>query len=354
MDIARLRLLNQHLTRPVSHSPADVVAWLCAVQAQDYTGAKWALGLRCRGATDEVVERAFSDGAILRTHALRPTWHFVTPADIRWLLALTGPRIEAVSARRYRELGLDQAVFARSNGVLARALEGGKQLTREEARSALRQAGVAVDDGARLAYLLSRAELDGIMCSGPRRGKQFTYALLDERVSSTKTLGRDAGLAELARRYFASRGPATLQDFAWWSGLAAADARAGVEMVESSLRRETADGRTYFFVGDQKPGDDASPAAYLLPTYDEFLIGYTDRRASIGTGDAAKIAHGPTYHPTVVVDGRVVGTWKRSANRGAVVVDADFFVPPTEAERQAVTAAAQRYGAFLGMPAVLA
>ena len=161
--------------------PADVVGWLAAVQAQDYAGAKWALGLRLQGATDDEVERAFADGAVLRTHLMRPTWHFVTPADIRWLLALTAPRVHAANAFMYRKLELDSRRFQESRAALTRALRGDEHLTRDELRGVLQKAGVAADDGMRLAYLMMHAELDGVVCSGARRGKQFTYALMDAR-----------------------------------------------------------------------------------------------------------------------------------------------------------------------------
>jgi hypothetical protein len=180
-DIAHQRLINQHIAAAPFEKPSDVVNWLVAVQAQDYFGAKWALGLRLQDAHDAEIDRAFNAGSILRTHVMRPTWHFVMPTDIRWLLALTAPRVHAVNAHRYRELELDDATLKRSRKVLTKALQGEKQLTRDELRDALQAAKIAAD-GQRLAYIVMAAELDGLICSGARRGKQFTYALLDERV----------------------------------------------------------------------------------------------------------------------------------------------------------------------------
>ena len=246
-DIAQQRLHNQHITHRTFGKPGDVVEWLGAVQAQDFAAAKWAVGLRSCGMTDDDVEQAFADGAILRTHVMRPTWHFVSPADIRWILALTAPRVNAVNASWYRRLELDDALFSWSNAVLAKALQGGKQLIRAELVSVLKLAGIATDDLLRFTAIMMRAELDGIVCSGARRGRQFTYALLDERAPQARMLDRDEALAELARRYFTSHGPATLQDFVWWSGLTGADARAGLEMVTSQLMREVVDGQVYWF-----------------------------------------------------------------------------------------------------------
>ena len=226
MKIAWARLHCQRLAAGRLTRPADVVGWLGAVQAQEYPFAKWGLALRMRRATDASVERAFTAGAILRTHVLRPTWHFVTPADIRWLLALTAPRVRAAVAYYDRQLGITPAVTTRANRAVARALSGGAELTRAELKAVLAGAGVAVEGTQRLAHVIMHAELDAVICSGARRGKQFTYALLDERALTPRMPSRDESLAELARRYFSRHGPAQLRDFAWWSGLASADARA--------------------------------------------------------------------------------------------------------------------------------
>jgi hypothetical protein len=225
-DMASQRLAQQLLTESALDRPEDVVGWLGAVQAQEYAGAKWGIGLRTRGLSDGLLDRAFDEGRLLRTHLLRPTWHFVTPADIRWLLALTGPRVHAHNAHRYRELGLEASTLARSHDVLAAALAGGRWLTRPELAAVLEGAGLSAE-GQRMPYLLMHAELEGVICSGPRRGKQFTYALLDERVPAAPVLDQDAALAELARRYLRTRGPATVHDFAWWSGLTVTAIRQG-------------------------------------------------------------------------------------------------------------------------------
>src|SRR6266568_4837740 len=243
LNIAHQRLHNQFIAQQAFEKADDVVRWLGAVQAQDYAAAKWALGLRMQNSTDDLIEQAFTDGTILRTHVMRPTWHFVLPADIRWMLALTAPRVLATIAYYDRTLELDDAVFSQSNAVLAKALQGGKQLTRAELFSELQQAGIATDNLQRIGHILMHAELDGIICSGARRGKQFSYALLDERAPQARTLDCEEALAEFARRYFTSRGPATLQDFVWWSGLTVADARAGLEMVKPQLVHAVVDGQ---------------------------------------------------------------------------------------------------------------
>jgi hypothetical protein len=280
LDITHTRLRNQRLSAGRFAGPEDVVRWLGAVQAQDYAGAKWALGLRMQRARDADIEAAFSDGRILRTHIMRPTWHFVAPEDIRWMLALTAPRVSAAMAPYNRRLELDATVFRRSQRAMVRALRGGRQLTRQELKVVLVQAGVHADGVQRLAHIVMQAELDAVICSGPRRGKQFTYALLDERVPMVRVRSRDDSLTELARRYFTSHGPAQLHDFAWWSGLSIADARAGLAAVDRELARETIDGRTYWFRSSGRTV--ATPrAAYLLPLFDEYLIAYKDRSAAL-------------------------------------------------------------------------
>src|SRR5688572_30267270 len=248
LDISRYRLHNQFLSQTNLTEPSQVVECLGAVQSQDYAGAKWALAQRLKDSpTDAAIEKAFNEGKILRTHVMRPTWHFVTPADIRWMLALTGPRVHMANGFIYRQQELDPATIKKGYTVLEKALQGNQHLTREELGSALEQAGIKNAKGIRLGYIVMSAELDGIICSGPPRGKQFTYALLEERAPKVKNWTREGSLAELTRRYFATRGPATLHDFTWWSGLTMADAQRGIEEVKSQFVSEMIDRKTYWF-----------------------------------------------------------------------------------------------------------
>lgn len=353
-DIVHQRLLNQHIAGTPFEKPADVVQWMGAVQAQDYAAAKWALGLRLQSATDAAIDQALANGTILRTHVMRPTWHFVSPADIRWLLALTAPRIKAMNAYYSRRLGLDDATFTRSNAALAKALQGGKQLTRLELVPMLQQVGITTENLG-FVYMIMRAELDGLICSGARRGKQFTYALLDERVPQVKMLEREEALAEFARRYFTSHGPATLQDFVWWSGLPVADARAALEMLTSQLIHEVIDGQTYWFatsVPPVLPAKDLSQTAYLLPYFDEYTVGYTDRSAVFDPSHTHKLdsRDNNLLSNTIVLGGQVIGTWKRTIKKDAVIITPNLFTPLNKDETCAFAAAANRYGAFLGLP----
>jgi hypothetical protein len=351
LNIAYQRLHNQLITQQKFEKVDDVVRWLCAVQSQNYAAAKWALGLRMQKATDEIVEQAFNDGSILRTHILRPTWHFVLPADIRWMLALTAPRVITASAYYYRTLGLDDTVFKQCNSAMAKALQGGKHLTRTELASVLQQAGIATDNLQRIGQIIMRAELDGIICSGARRGKQFTYALLDERAPQARILDREESLAELAGRYFTSHGPATLQDFVWWSGLKVADARIGLEMITSQHMWEVIDGQTYWRSASMTSAKVPTQTIYLLPNFDEYTVGYTDRSAIFDMSDAEKFdTPGNVLNPTIVLNGLVVGTWKRTIKMDSVLLTPGLFTILTKAESNALVESANRYSAFLNLP----
>ena len=351
LDITRHRLYSQHITQPAFATPVDVVQWMGAVQAQDFAAAKWAVGLRMSNATDDTVEQAFTDGAILRTHVMRPTWHFVTPSDIRWLLALTAPRVYALMAYYDRLLQLDTTTYLQSHDALTKALQGGKQLTRTELASTLQQVGIATDNGQRMTHLMMRAELDGIVCSGARRGKQFTYALLDERVPQTPLLDHDEALAELVKRYFTSHGPATMQDFMWWSGLTGVEAKAGLKMNTSHLLHESINGQTYWFSETTSLTQDITPTAHLLPNFDEYTVSYKDRSAMLERVDVHKriVSASEQLSNVIVLNGLVVGTWKRTLTKDTVLVVLSPFIPLSTAETYAIALAAKRYSAFLGL-----
>jgi hypothetical protein len=347
-DLLPLRLVNQRLSRTAFTRPEQVVAWLGAVQAQDYPPAKWAVAQRMKGATDAALDEALASAAIVRTHVMRPTWHFVAPADVRWLLKLTGPRVHATCASYYRKLGLDGRLFARCESAMIRALEGGGQLTRSELKAALARRGVVAADEAsvRFAFLLMHAELEGVICSGPRSGKHFTYALLDERVPPAPARAHDEARAELVRRFFTSHGPATLKDFVWWSGLTTADARAGLGDVGGELVEETIDAEKYWRPRSRVAR--TASGACLLPIYDEAILTYRDNRAEFAP--YAKQLSRDVGH-VVVVDGRAVGSWRKTVTRTGVRVEATPFRTFTRRERQAIAEAVERYGRFLGVAA---
>jgi len=348
-EIIRSRLNNQQVAGPRFERAEDVVRWLGAVQAQDFTAAKWAVGQRSRVPNDAKVEQEFADGKILRTHVMRPTWHFVAPEDIHWMLKLTAPRVNAASAYYLRRLKLDAGEIKRSNAVIERALRDGKQLTRDELGIALKKAGIPAID-LRLTFIVMCAELDGLICSGARRGKQFTYALLDERAPKTKRLGRDEALAELTLRYFRSHGPATLQDFVWWSGLTTADAKAGLEMVKPQIRCREMDHQTYWSCDTSSPEQEAVPRVALLSNYDETIVGYADRSAIYDESHNHQLdGRGSVlFMHTILIDGRIAGTWKRTIKARTVEIELNPFKPLSKTEKLALDNELERFGQFLG------
>lgn len=356
-EIARARMANLGLTSAPAASLEDVVGTLGALQAQEYAFAKWSVAQRTAGATEDAVQRAVAEGRILRTHLLRPTWHFVLPADIRWILALTGPRIQASSAYRYGQLALDDAQRARSAEAIAEALAGGRHLTRKELAAVLEEAGISTE-GQRLPHILMHAELEGVICSGAPRGKRQTYALLAERAPDAPTLSREEALAALTRRYLATRGPATALDYRAWSSLLAADARAGLALLGDEAASFDLDGRTYWWMpgaasppAPPPPAPDA-PAAHLLQTFDEFFSGYRESKDVADVDGWLRAVGGEIgYYHAVVIDGQLVGRWRRKVRARDVQVDISPLRPLDPAEEEAVDAAVARYGEFLGLQA---
>jgi DNA glycosylase AlkZ-like len=338
-DVVYQRLQNQRLASAKLKKDVDVVRWFGAMQAQDFHGAKWAIAQRMSTTTNAAIEKAFNGGTIVRTHLMRPTWHFVAPEDIRWLLKLTAPRVNLACGTNYRKLELDTTIFNRSNKALTRALAGGKHLTRVTLKKVLNEAGVAADDGVRLAHILLRAELDGVVCSGPRMGNQFTYALLDERVPTTNSLTHEEALSKLTERYFRSHGPATVQDFVWWSGLTTADAKKGLALVQG----EIVNGKTYW-TSSAARAKRSSDSVYLLPAYDEYLVAYKDRTAAVGNADSI-------FGPTIIIDGIVAGRWNRALTNSSAVITMEPSRVLNRNEKLNLKEAAERYAAFLGLRA---
>jgi hypothetical protein len=350
LDIARQRLHNQGLNVPRFNGATQAVEWFGAVQAQDFQAAKWALGQRVLDATDADIEREFNKGSILRTHIMRPTWHLVTPADIRWLLRLTAPRIKARSRSYFRQLDLDEALFKRSHKALLKALKAHQYLDKRSLKKVIERAGISVPVPLRLTYILFEAELEGLICSGPRRGKQLTYALLEERIPETKELPREAALAELARRYFTSHGPATLQDFSWWSGLTVTEAKAGVAFNGKNLEQESIGDKSYWFSRSQAKSKGRAPLVCLLPPYDEYLVAYKDRSAAMnGVSTEQFRSRNPIFDSPLVLNGRVIGGWKRAIKNGSLIITVLAVTSLSTIEKKAIEKAANRYAAFLGV-----
>lgn len=356
-DITRERLAAQRLVGKPFTSVAETVGFFGGVQSQDHAGAKWALGQRIAGATDATVQAAFDEGKILRVHMLRPTWHYATAADIRWIQQLTSPRVMAMSAYYLRKRNLDDVTLRKSYDALAKILQG-RQLTRLELAAELKKAGVdpyASEDRQRFGSILASAEHALVICSGAMRGKQHTYALLDERAPKTAALTRDEALAKLTQTFFTSHGPATVQDFAWWSSLTAKDIQAGLTM--SDLQRAVIGSQTYWFV-KHTPPIATGHHLHLLPNYDEYTVAYKDRSAilpdaAIDTTKMLDSRGNVLFNNAILYDGHVIGTWRRVIKSKKVLIQPRFLSEPTSAITDAFAEQANRYARFLGMTAEL-
>jgi len=341
-SIVAQRLHNQRITAAAAGSPASVVAWMGAVQAQEYGPAKWGLGVRAsQHTTDRAVERAFARGQILRTHLLRPTWHFVTAADIRWILELTAPQVHRAMASYLGRLGLNASVMNRAVDIIQHALSESGYLTRRELSSHLERSRLPCRS-IQLAHIVMYAELEGLICSGPRRGKQFTYALLADRAPNARRLPRDEALAELTRRYLRSHGPATVRDLVWWSGLRTADAKRGLEM--NGAKSVDVDGVRYWTLGRRSRAYRQRSAVHLLPIYDEYLVAYRDHHAV--PRPAYLLGN---FQHALVIAGHVAGTWRTRPRGSELLLEIVPSRPLTGRERDELPRVVTRYSRFLGV-----
>jgi hypothetical protein len=343
-DIATRRLRNQRLSAAGVRQPEDVVAWFGAVQAQEFEPALWGLGLRMRSSGAAAVFEAFNEGRLLRTHAMRPTWHFVTPADIRWIQTLTAPQVKRMMATYNRALELDSAVFTKASNVIAKALRDGQHLTRTELGERLADAGIQAK-GPRLAHIMMNAELDCLVCSGPKVGKQSTYALLDHRAPGGRTLPHDEALATLVGRFFQSHGPATVRDCVWWSGLKTADVKRGLDMIKA--RREVVNDVEYWTTGQLSRSPARDHAAHLLPIYDEYVVAYRDRIAvPHGPPKVKRVRPAVVFQHALIIGGQIAGTWRITKRVSGPVVTPTPIRRLNAAERECVADAVSRHQTF--------
>jgi hypothetical protein len=353
-DIALLRLLNQQIATPVFKTVNEVVSWLGAVQAQDYNMSEWAVGVRLPGSTADTIKSAINSGEIIRTHVLRPTWHLVSSADIYWMLELSAPQIKSLSRSRDKELGLTETAFGRSNSVIEKALSNGIHLTREEMVKVLAAAGFKNDNN-RVSHLLMRAEIDGIIASGSIINGKQTYALLADRVSKTNTMNRDEAVVKLARRYFTSHGPATLYDFIWWSGLPVKDCRKAIEAVKLSFDSAKIGDETYFFTSNVTVPKFEKNHIVLLPAFDEFIISYKNRTASLPFENHIKaVLINGIFRPVIVHNGKVIGIWKRILKNDNVFPEIEYFGSPDKTTKKQVNKSFEHYAQFLEKKVVFA
>ena len=350
MDITHYRLSNQLIVNRKVVGPVDVVARLGAVQAQDYPGALWAIGLRIPKSNVKLVEQAISDRKIIRTWPMRGTLHFIKADDVHWMLTLLTPRIISGSKGRLKQLEIDENTISRCKKLIIKTLQGEKSFTREAIYKMLESSGISTK-GQRGIHILWLLAQDGLICFGAREGKQQTFVLLDEWVHQTKTYIHDEALAELAKRYFISHGPATLRDYIWWSGLPASDARTGLEMIKKDLIHEIINDQTYWLSKDNPDLNKIQHNAFLLPAFDEYLVGYKDRNAVYSSQVIQKINQGVNLlSPVIVENGKVIGKWKRILGKNKIAIEPKFIDTSGKPLNHDLNVALQKYGEFLNMP----
>jgi hypothetical protein len=350
-SLLQRRFHAQHLIRPALRTPAEVVGLLCAVQSQDYPGAKWSVGQRLTQGVDADIDRAMAEGSILRTHILRPTWHFVTPRDIGWMLELSAPQVLRLNSYQLKELELDARGLSKMMTIVAKALEGERHRTRDELSEVL--ARVRIDArGRRMAYLMMQAELTGLVCSGALKGKQQTYALLSERAPKRKGMGRAEAVAELLRRFFVGHTPATLKHFCWWSGISVKESKQALAVVRKEFEVEVIDGAEWFGTPREGKGGGAA-RAWFIPEYDEALVGSPDMGVPRMMTDRRLGKEPHRYDRPLFIGGKWVGTWKREFEGKGALLEAALFGKVTPGERKALEAEARGYGRFLGVPVKL-
>ena len=349
MNIPNIRLLNQQLLNPLFREPKELVSWMGAMQAQNYSMVKWAVGMRLKSATIQAVEKALHEGEILRTHVMRPTWHLVAAEDIRWMLKLSAQRIISANdsfAKGY-DLDIPNELYTKAHDLLEKILCGKKSMTKQEIAEHFTRSGIVADNH-RMTRFMARAEQEGIICSGEDRGSKCTYALLEERVPPMPELTKDESLARLARSYFRSHSPAVLQDFIWWSGLPVSDAKQAVYLIASELTTEQWKEQTWYIHDTCRTRGKLSGHIHLLPSYDEYLLGYKDRTDVLPLEHYSKaFTNNGLFFPIVLHNGQVIGNWDKSVKKKSVDLKYSWFRQVADMNEETLERERQKFTRFL-------
>ena len=350
MNIYLHRIYNQQISKSKFKTPAEVLSWLGGIQGQDFSGAKWSIGLRLQNFTESEIEQEINKMTIVKSWLMRGTLHFAASKDIRWLLELLAPKIIKGGAGRFKQLELDDSTFKKSRKLIIKFLKNRNQYTRNEIFTMLNKSGISTA-GQRGIHILWKFALDRLICYGPIIAKQQTFVLLDEWMPDTKNVERSRALAELAKIYFFSRGPATLQDFVWWSGLKISDAQIGLDAIMKNLDKEILDGIVYWY----KPIESVNKkniGTFMLPGFDEYLLGYKNKYGTLDQKYIQLICPGKNglFNPTIINDGQLIGIWKRVFKKNMVIVAPEPFTQFSEVEKKSITKSANLFGKYLEMP----
>ncbi len=330
MKILQIRLYNQLLSGNDMKEPHEIVSYMGAMQSQAFDMARWAVGARLEGSTDRMIEEAINEAKIIRTHVLRPTWHFVAAEDVHWMLELSMPRQLPIYTSYIKMTGTGPDIFPRIWPSVEKALRDHNHLTRQELTDRLVAEGFPVNMNA-VQHALSFAELEGLICNGKISGKKQTFCLLQERVPKKQSLSKEESLEKLARKYFTSHGPATIHDFIWWSGLLASDAKAALELIKDDFISEEINGRTFWMKNDIKVPAKAEDSVLLLPQFDEMVVSYKDRTEMIGDEHYGKVmTKNGLFSPTIMLNGEIVGSWRKVMKKGKPETELSFFEKATK------------------------
>jgi len=347
-DISQLRLINQQIISPSQKTVKELIRYMGAMQAQDFAMASWAVGVRLENSTVKAFEECYNNGEILRTHLLRPTWHFVSQKDINWILDLTAPHILPLLKGRHRNLGLKSEILNNCNSVMGKALSGGQHLTRDELLLVFQKNKVPVERH-QLSHIFLNAELHKVICSGRVKNKKITYALFDERATDRTALPKEEALARLTRIYFTSHGPALQIDFQWWSGLSATNAKKGIASIEGELASHVIGEKTFYYAKENSLVPAKKDAVFVLPAFDEYIISYRNRSAILAAKEHAQVvSSNGIFRPFIVQNGQVIGIWGRTTKKETIIIDLDFFQSPTQKVVKTVKQKLMEYGKFLG------
>ncbi|WP_099463900.1 winged helix DNA-binding domain-containing protein [Parabacteroides provencensis] len=345
--IKNIRMHSQQLASPKFEDPKALVSWMGAIQAQDYPMSKWAVGSRLPSGSLQTVDEALKRGEILRTHVLRPTWHFVAAEDIRWMLKLSEQRIKSAYASYAKMLKSDitEKEYGQFNDLIVKILEGNKSLTKQEIEAEVNQRGLKTEERL-IERLIGNSEIEGVICSGVDKGNKPTYALLDERAPQIAEMHKEEALARLASRYFQSHSPATLADFAWWSGLSITEARQAVGLIKSELIEDSDNLFVHESYKEIMPLQ--SDILHLLPSFDEYLISYKDRTAVLDLEHHPKAFNRfGTFYPVILHNGKIVGNWSKTVKKGEVVMEFSLFDPKHRFPKELIEKAKIRYKRFI-------
>lgn len=324
-DILNIRLYNQLLSIHNLKEPQEIVAYMGAMQSQSLDLAKWAIGVRLENKTVKDIDEALNSGKVIRTHILRPTWHFVSAEDIHWMYDLSNPRLKPIYQYYTKQLKIDEKLIYNSIPSLVKMLEGNKHLTKEEIADIFASQNIIFDIKF-LSQIINYAEMEGLVVNGCVRGKQQTFTLLEEFVPRKETISKEEALERLARRFFTSHSPATLQDFAWWSGLSLTECKQALGFIKHDFVCETINGRDFWMKNDIKIPPTDKDSALLLPPFDEFVVSYKDRSEMIEDVHYGKVmTKNGLFSPTIMLNGEIVGSWKKTTVKGAPKVELSFF-----------------------------